>query len=106
VVNIQDQRVRNAEKGTGKPTVRVLVRGVFYDISGEIEPADRSVGIETDTFNPTEARPIDEGAANFPWESLTDAEIRAIDLAFWAAQPLEQCDPIDEEKELGQGISR
>jgi len=34
------------------------------------------------------------------------AEILEIDRAFWAAQPPEPCDPIDEEQELDQGKSR
>lgn len=102
-----DEHVGDSEKAVSTPGVRALVRGVLYDISGEIERADRSVGIMADAFNPTDARPVDAGAPEFPWESLTDAEILEIDRAFWEAQPPEPCDnPIDEEQELDRGKSR
>ena len=107
MVNIpNDEHVGDSEKAVSTPGVRALVRGIRYEISGEIDRADRSVGIMADAFYPTGARPVDARAPEFPWESLTDAEILEIDRAFWAAQPPEPCDPIDEEQELDQGKSR
>jgi len=45
-VNIpNDEHVGDREKAVSTPGVRALVRGVLYEISGEIDRADRSVGI-------------------------------------------------------------
>lgn len=100
----QERQAR--ERKESAPAVRVTVRGHVYDVTGYIEAADRSVGIMSSSFNPDDAHAVDPSAPEFPWNSLTDQETEEIDRAFWAAQPPEQCDPLDEEQEPDLGVSR